>query len=105
MLAEPSPGTSVAILGYPEDGPFDARAGRVGSTAEVLLNGSLRDVTALSGLIRHGNSGGPAVDPSGQVVATVFASRVGGGGGYGIPDQSVRAALGRARSPVSTGSC
>jgi S1-C subfamily serine protease len=104
-LAAPKPDSAVAILGYPEDGPFDARAGRVGTTADVLLNGSLREVTALSGLIRHGNSGGPAVDASGQVVATVFASRVGGGGGYGVPDAPVRQALGRARRPVSTGSC
>ena len=36
--------------------------GRIGSTADVLVNGSLREVTALSGLVRHGNSGGPAVN-------------------------------------------
>jgi S1-C subfamily serine protease len=104
-LAVPTQGSPVAILGYPEDGPFDARAGRVGTTADVVLNGSLREVTALSGLIRHGNSGGPAVDAAGQVVATVFASRLGGGGGYGVPDPPVREALSRARAPVSTGSC
>lgn len=105
QLTAATPGSAVAILGYPEDGPFDARAGRVGSTADVLLNGSLREVTALSGLIRHGNSGGPAVDAAGRVMATVFASRIGGGGGYGVPDGAVRAALDRARAPVSTGSC
>ena len=61
-LAEPHSGDAVAILGYPENGPFDARPGRIGSTADVLVRGSLREVTALSGLVRHGNSGGPAVN-------------------------------------------
>jgi S1-C subfamily serine protease len=104
-LADPSPGTPVAILGYPENGPFDARAGRLGSTQEVLLNGRLRAVTAFAGLVRHGNSGGPAVDARGAVRATVFAARIGSRAGYGVPAPAVRAALANARGPVSTGGC
>jgi S1-C subfamily serine protease len=104
-LVRPHDGDSVAILGYPENGPFDARPGRVGATADVLVKGSLREVTALSGLVRHGNSGGPAVNERGQVEATVFAARIGARAGYGIPDAPVRAALARAKKPVSTGSC
>jgi len=102
---EPHPGDAVAILGYPENGPFDARAGRIGTTADVLLDGSLRQVTALRGLIRHGNSGGPAVNAAGHVESTIFAARVGGGGGYGVPTDPVEQALARAKHPVSTGSC
>jgi uncharacterized membrane protein required for colicin V production len=98
-------GDSVALLGYPENGPFDARPGRVGATADVLVNGSLREVTALRGLVRHGNSGGPAVNQAGEVEATVFAARIGSGAGYGVPAAPVRAALARARRPVSTGAC
>ena len=71
----------------------------------MLVHGALRDVTALSGLVRHGNSGGPAVNGRGQVEATVFAARIGAPGGYGVPAASVRAALARAKRPVSTGSC
>ena len=63
-------------------------------------------MTSLGGTIRHGNSGGPAVDASGAVQATVFAARATGSGGYGVP------AVGRAarrsqrrRGPVSTGPC
>lgn len=104
-LADPHSGDGVAILGFPENGPFDARPGRIGSTADVLLNGSLREVTAVSGLIRHGNSGGPAVNAAGDVEATIFAARVGGGAGYGVPASAIRRALGRAHGPVSTGSC
>jgi S1-C subfamily serine protease len=63
-------------------------------------------VTAVSGLVRHGNSGGPVVDGSGRVVATVFAATAGGGrSGYGVPDSIVRSALGRVRGPVDTGPC
>jgi S1-C subfamily serine protease len=104
-LVDPHTGDPVAILGYPENGPFDARPGRVGSTADVLVRNQLREVTALSGLIRHGNSGGPAVNESGQVEATVFAARIGSTGGYGVPAAPVRTDLARAKRPVSTGSC
>jgi uncharacterized membrane protein required for colicin V production len=104
-LGDPRSGDSVALLGYPENGPFEARAGRVGATADVLINGSLREVTALRGLVRHGNSGGPAVNEAGQVEATVFAARIGARAGYGVPAAPVRAALARARHPVSTGAC
>ena len=104
-LVDPHAGDAVAILGYPENGPFDARPGRVGSSADVLVEGSLREVTALSGLVRHGNSGGPAVNERGEVESTVFAARIGARGGYGVPGAPVRAALARARRPVSTGAC
>jgi S1-C subfamily serine protease len=104
-LVEPHRGDPVAILGYPENGPFDARPGRIGASADVLVGGRLREVTALSGLVRHGNSGGPAVNARGEVEAMVFAARIGGSGGYGIPAAPIRAALARARKPVSTGSC
>jgi S1-C subfamily serine protease len=104
-LVDPHAGDPVALLGYPENGPFDARPGRVGSSADVLVRGALREVTALSGLVRHGNSGGPAVNARGQVEATVFAARIGSPGGYGVPAAPVRSALARARRPVSTGSC
>jgi uncharacterized membrane protein required for colicin V production len=104
-LVDPHAGDPVAILGYPENGPFDARPARIGSTADVLVQGRLREVTALSGLVRHGNSGGPAVNELGQVEATVFAARIGASGGYGVPAAAVRADLARAKRPVSTGSC
>lgn len=110
-FVDPRAGTSVAISGYPENGPFDAVPGRIGSTATVLSqdaygNGPVtRTVTSLSGDVRHGDSGGPAVDASGAVQTTVFAARLNGGGGYGVPAAIVRRALTAARGPVSTGAC
>jgi len=98
-------GEPVAILGYPVNGPFDARAGRIGNTADVIVGGTVREVTAMSGLVRHGNSGGPAVDGEGRVVATVFAARIGAGAGYGLPQAPVERALARAKHPVTTGTC
>ena len=104
-LVDAHAGDPVAILGFPENGPFDARPGRVGSTADVLVDGHLREVTVLSGLVRHGNSGGPAVNRAGEVETTIFAARVGSVAGYGVGTAAVRSALGRAKHPVSTGSC
>jgi S1-C subfamily serine protease len=106
-------GTSAAILGFPEDGPYDVRPGRVGQTATVVSQDSYgrgpvrRTITSLRGLVRQGNSGGPMVDGAGRVATTIFAATVSDGGrsGYGIPGQVVREALGRASEPVDTGPC
>jgi S1-C subfamily serine protease len=61
----------------------------------------------LRGQVRHGNSGGPAIDIRGNVQTTVFASRVGvENQGYGVPTEVVRAKLaGAAAGAVSTGPC
>jgi hypothetical protein len=55
--------------------------------------------------VRHGNSGGPAVDENGAVEATIFAARIGTAAGYGIPAGPVEADLNKASTPVSTGKC
>jgi uncharacterized membrane protein required for colicin V production len=110
-LADPRPGAAVAILGYPGDGPFDAKPGRIGRTVTVLSEDAYghgpiaRTITSVRGVVRHGDSGGPAVDASGHVQTTVFAARVGSSGGYGVPSSAVRRALAAARGPVSTGPC
>ena len=110
-LADPKYGTAVAIVGYPQNGPFDAVPGRVGSTVTVLTRDAYgrgpvaRTVTSLSGDVRHGESGGAAVDASGAVQSTVFAARVNGSGGYGIPAAVVRRDLANARVSVTTGPC
>jgi hypothetical protein len=106
------PGTSSAVLGFPENGPFDVRPARLGQTATVVTQDSYgrgpveRMITSVRTRVRHGNSGGPVVDGDGRVVATIFAASAGGGRtGYGVPDSVVRRALGRVRGPVDTGPC
>jgi S1-C subfamily serine protease len=110
-LGETTPGVSVAIVGFPLNGPLDSEPGRIGRTASILTDDAYgkgpvqRTVTSLSGVIRHGNSGGPAIDTAGRVQLTVFAARVGGDGGYGVPTEIVRKVLASATRPVSTGDC
>ena len=112
-LREGGVGEQVAILGYPKNGPYQAVPGRLGGTRTVISqdaygNGPVqRRITSLRGRIRSGNSGGPAVDETGGVVATVFAATTSGTqGGFGVPPGIVRSALRKARGgPVDTGPC
>ena len=73
-------GTSAAILGFPENGPYDVQPGRLGQTETVDTQDAYgrgpvrRRITALRGLVRSGNSGGPMVDGRGRVVTTIFAA-------------------------------
>jgi S1-C subfamily serine protease len=110
-LADPQEKEAVGIVGYPLNGPLDVEAGRVGKTEKVLADDAYghgpveRTITSLAGLVRHGNSGGPAIDSEGRVQLTVFAARIGSPGGYGIPADVVRTMLDSAHEPVSTGPC
>ena len=111
-LVDPVEGQAVAILGYPENGPFTATPGRIGQTGVVLTDDAYgrgpirRRITTLRGTVRHGNSGGPAVDGQGRVQATIFAARVGSASGYAVPSALVREALAEAGArEVSSGPC
>ena len=110
-LAAARSGAAVAVLGFPENGPFTATPARVGRTSVVLAENAYgrgpvtRAITSLGGRVRHGDSGAPAVDARGAVESTVFAARLRTVGGYGVPDNVVRAALSSVSGPVSTGDC
>ncbi|HET8820439.1 MAG TPA: MarP family serine protease [Thermoleophilaceae bacterium] len=106
------PGASAAVLGFPEDGPYDVQPARLGQTSTVISQDAYgrgpvrRTITSVRGLVRQGNSGGPVVDGRGRVVTTIFAAATSRRRtGYGVPDSLVRRALGRARRPVDTGPC
>jgi uncharacterized membrane protein required for colicin V production len=110
-LVSPRSGAAVAVLGFPENGPFTATPARIGRTSVVLAEDAYgkgpvtRTITSLGGLVRHGDSGAPAVDASGAVESTIFAARLRTIGGYGVPDSVVRKTLDSARAPVATGDC
>jgi S1-C subfamily serine protease len=110
-LGDGAPGTPVAILGFPEGGPLSATAGRIGRTARIVSEDAygrgpvVRGITSLRGHVRHGHSGGPAVDVGGDVETMVFAARRGARGGFGVPSAVIRDALASAREPVPTGDC
>jgi len=117
LAKSPQPGTAAAVLGYPLDGGFDVEPGRIGqtetvSTEDAYGNGPVtRSITALRGRVRPGNSGGPMIDRTGQVVATVFAAITGATsdrGGFAVPNALVArqlAAVAGSTRPVSTQSC
>src|ERR687897_12913 len=112
MNVTAEPGASAAVLGFPEDGPYDVQPARLGQTSTVISQDAYgrgpvrRTITSVRGLVRQGNSGGPVVDGRGRVVTTIFAAATSRRRtGYGVPDSLVRRALGRARGPVDTGPC
>lgn len=108
-------GQSAAILGYPENGPFDARAARIRN--EMRLRGPdiydrgevVRETFAIRGLVRSGNSGGPLVSESGRVLGVIFAASVSDQStGYALTASQVaddaRRGIAASRA-VSTGEC
>jgi S1-C subfamily serine protease len=105
----------VAILGYPEDGPYDVQPGRIRAqqrlrSPNIYGNGTvLREVYSIRGLIRPGNSGGPVVSSGGDVVGMVFAASVSDPDtGYALTAEQVRRSAARgvsSRGEVFTGAC
>lgn len=108
-------GQPAAVLGYPENGPFDARAARIRSeirlrSPDIYDRGQVvRDTFSVRGLVRSGNSGGPLVSESGDVLGVIFAASVSDKStGYALTAEQVAADARRgatATAEVSTGGC
>lgn len=108
-------GDDAVVAGYPLDGPYTLSPARV--RGEMVLRGPniyasktvSRDVYALRGLVRPGNSGGPLLAPDGTVLGVIFGAAVDNPEvGFALTvDQSqptIAAGL-VAREPVDTGAC
>lgn len=103
------------ILGYPNDGPFDAQPARIRAeqrlrSPDIYGRGTVtREVFSLRGLVRPGNSGGPLVSRSGQVLGVIFAASVSDKQtGYALTADQVAEAAARgltASKQVSSGNC
>lgn len=112
---EVEPRDPIAVLGYPEDGPYDVQSGRIRAeqrlrSPDIYGEGTvIRQVYSLRALIRPGNSGGPIVTSAGEVAGLVFAASVSDRDtGYALTASQVAesAAAGVTReSPVDTGTC
>jgi len=103
------------ILGYPNDGPFDAQPARIRAqqrlrSPDIYGRGTVtRDVFSLRGLVRPGNSGGPLVSRSGSVLGVIFAASVSDKQtGYALTADQVAQAAARGLSATgrtSSGNC
>jgi S1-C subfamily serine protease len=106
---------AAVILGYPNDGPFDAQPARIRAeqrlrSPDIYGRGTVtREVFSLRGLVRPGNSGGPLVSRSGQVLGVIFAASVSDKQtGYALTADQVGQAASRgltATGRVSSGNC
>jgi S1-C subfamily serine protease len=115
FASEGRPRQQAAVLGYPQDGPYDVQGARLRGrqrlrSPDIYNEGAvIREVYSLRALVRPGNSGGPLVSTSGRVLGVVFAASVSDEDtGYALTaDQvSVPAATGLTRSAtVDTGEC
>ncbi|NUR08086.1 MAG: MarP family serine protease [Nocardioidaceae bacterium] len=104
-----------AVLGYPQDGPFNVQAARVRGeqrlrSPDIYGQGTVvREVYSLRALVRPGNSGGPLVSSAGKVLGVIFAASVTDGDtGYALTADQVSQAGAQglsAHNRVSTGDC
>lgn len=116
FTAEPAEaGDDAIIMGYPGGGPFFVGPARVRDRGEISgpdFRGTqtvVRDVYALYGTVRAGNSGGPLFAPDGSVLGVVFASAIDDPDtGYALTGPQVAEAAdvgSRATAEVGTGPC
>ncbi|MFD8496889.1 MarP family serine protease [Amycolatopsis sp. NPDC059657] len=108
-------GDNAIVLGYPLDGPYTATPARVRGRINLRgpdiyeANTVQRDVFTVRAGIRSGNSGGPMIDPTGQVIGVVFGAAVEDPEtGFTLTANQVRSEVAAAPSQtaqVSTGSC
>ena len=108
-------GDDAVVVGYPHDGPFRADAARISGVQRARgpdiyqERTVVREVYALRGRVKPGNSGGPLVAPTGQVLGVIFAAAADRPEiGYALTAQEVAPVAregARATAPVSTRDC
>ena len=108
-------GDDAIVLGFPQSGPFTAEPARVRNRLtiagpDIYSTGRVeRDAYTVRGSIRQGNSGGPMINPEGQVLGVVFGASVEDSDtGYALTADEVRGHVGDVTQLVDaipTGSC
>ena len=108
-------GAQGGVLGYPGGGPFTANTAAV--LDEFIAEGkniynqgdTTRDIYSVQAEVVPGNSGGPLINTSGEVMGVVFATSTEYNDvGYALANKAVLHEIGQARASshaVSTGAC
>jgi S1-C subfamily serine protease len=77
---EAATGASAIVLGYPQDGPYNAQSARIRDVGDITgpdiyeSSDVTREIYTIKSLVRSGNSGGPLIDPNGDVLGVIFAA-------------------------------
>ena len=91
--ADPRPGTSVWVAGYPLGDQLSVVSGKVLGVLPGGPFGFDAPVLEISDPVQHGNSGSPLLDESGHVVGVVFALDTVTKDGLAMPVSSLSALL------------
>lgn len=108
-------GDDAIVMGFPNNGPFEAAPARISDRLmiagpNIYASGRVeREAYTARGTIRQGNSGGPMVNTSGQVIGVVFGASMDKTDiGYALTAEEVLSAVGRVENlttPVPTQQC
>lgn len=111
----PGKGDRTAVVGYPKGGPLSAGPARVRGvmtfdSPNIYQQGEYpREVISFRGVVLPGNSGGPLMTASGQVLGVIFAaSSSAPNTGYALTADQVTVPAGKgynSTKTVSTGDC
>ncbi|WP_423057753.1 MarP family serine protease [Brevibacterium linens] len=109
------PGDDSVVVGFPANGPYTISPTRVREKINARgldiydSQSVVREVYALRGIVREGNSGGPLIDDDGNVVGMVFArSATDDETGYALTRAEIADELeagASERAPQPTGQC
>jgi S1-C subfamily serine protease len=104
-----SRGDSAIVLGYPENGPFTARSARIREVQQAQGPNIYQDrqvsrqIYSLYAIVQPGNSGGPLINPGGQVDGVVFAASTDSKAtGYALTAAEVKSDVQRGRQATAT---